>query len=296
MVAEVQAVVTNHPAALRHPRLTPVLEIRDANGGAADLAVTGVIAKRGRLFVLGDPSVFINLMLRYPGNRHLAEGLVNYLVERNESDSGGPLDSGEGKVWIVTNQFSQVGHYGEDPAFLSEVLAKLSEFHSGVEKIDESGLSPGVATLLAGLISLWALTSMMSRNLRGGDLRLPSFAQAPLLAAQAGVGARASVLSAEGTNPILALLELDGALRHSAAVKLQESRHESPQILSQALKERGLSEKSTGELQELLTELRTLGHSLSKRRARKPTERTMKRVHLTSMRLIEEIEALDRKR
>jgi hypothetical protein len=137
---------------------------------------------------------------------------------------------------------------------------------------------------------------MMSRNLRGGDLRLPSFAQAPLLATQAGVGARASVLSAERTNPILALLELDAALRQSAAQRLLESPHASPEALSQALKERGLSEKSARELQDLLAELRALGQGLSKRRTRKPTERTMKRVHTTAMRLIEEIEGLDRKR
>ena len=301
MAAQVQAVVTNHPVVLRHPRLTSVLEIRDAHGAAADLAITGVIAKRGRLFAIGDPSVFINLMLRYPGNRHLAEGLADYLIERTERDSTEQdqpkqLDQAEGRVWIVTNQFAQVGRYGEDPSFLADLLAKMSEFHSGVEKMDESGLSPGVATLFAGLISLWALTSMVSRNLQGGELRFPSFAQAPHLAAQAGVGARASILSAQKTNPVLALLELDAALRHSAAQILGGSHFDSPQKLSQALQEKGLSEKSTGELHELLSELRVMGQSLSRPRGRKPTERTMKRVHNTWMRLIEEIEGLVRKR
>src|SRR5690606_25423171 len=74
------------------------------------------------------------------------------------------------------------------------------------------------------------------------------------------------------------------------------SHFDSPQKLSQALQEKGLSEKSTGELHELLSELRVMGQSLSRPRGRKPTERTMKRVHNTWMRLIEEIDGLVRKR
>ena len=42
--------------------------------------MTGIIAKSGRLFAMGDPSVVINEMLRYPGNRAFASGLLKYLV------------------------------------------------------------------------------------------------------------------------------------------------------------------------------------------------------------------------
>ncbi len=74
VVAGVERLVTNHPTALLHPNLTPVLEIPAIGEPNATLAVTGVIANRGRLFVMGDPSTLINLMLRYLGNRAFAKG------------------------------------------------------------------------------------------------------------------------------------------------------------------------------------------------------------------------------
>ena len=99
----VDSVVTNHPTALTHPNLTPVLTIAARGEPDATLAVTGIIVNRGRLFAMGDPSAFINLMLRYPGNRKFAEGLLTYLVE---PDSWGERG---GKLYFVTNHFSAEG-------------------------------------------------------------------------------------------------------------------------------------------------------------------------------------------
>jgi hypothetical protein len=81
VVADVDQLVTNHPTALTHPNLTPVLKIPAIGEPDAALAVTGIIVDRGRLFAMGDPSAVINLMLRYPGNRAFAAGLASYLVE-----------------------------------------------------------------------------------------------------------------------------------------------------------------------------------------------------------------------
>jgi hypothetical protein len=80
IVADVQRVMTNHPTALRHPDLTPVLRIEAEDEPDVTLAVTGIINK-GRLFSMGDPSALINLMMRYPGTRSFATGLISYLVE-----------------------------------------------------------------------------------------------------------------------------------------------------------------------------------------------------------------------
>src|SRR5690606_38042382 len=55
IVANVERLVTNHPTALTNPKLTPVLTIPAIGEPDATLAVTGVIAGRGRLFAMGDP-------------------------------------------------------------------------------------------------------------------------------------------------------------------------------------------------------------------------------------------------
>ena len=103
MVAGVDRVVTIHPTALVHPNLTQVLKIPALGEPDATLAVTGIIAKSGRLFAMGDPSVVINEMLRYPGNRAFANGLAKYLVENDAGVSRG------GKLYVVANDFSQKG-------------------------------------------------------------------------------------------------------------------------------------------------------------------------------------------
>ena len=52
--ADVDRIVTNHPTALTHEKLTAVLEIPAIGEPNATLAVTGVIEKRGRIFAMGD--------------------------------------------------------------------------------------------------------------------------------------------------------------------------------------------------------------------------------------------------
>ena len=47
--------------------------------GAQAEAVPG--GQCGRLLAMADPSAFINLMLRYPGNRNFARGVLKYLLE-----------------------------------------------------------------------------------------------------------------------------------------------------------------------------------------------------------------------
>lgn len=300
MTLHVEAVVTNHPVALRHPNLTPVLEIHDKSGTSSDIAITGVIEKRGRLFAMGDPSVFINLMLRYPGNRHFAQGLVDYLSERVEASIVEPTNptttSAEGRVWIVANDFAQVGRYGSDPGFFEQLLSKLKELKASGEKIQHDGLPPGLAMALAAFLSVWALSTMIARNLRGGELHLLSFSRPHALAAQAGLGARASILAAKESNPVLALLELDAALRETVARRLGLNAAQPRERLSKELQEQGLSRKDSESLCNLLVELRTHGESLSKAKWRGPTEHLMKRVHEESMRLLNEIERTSGKR
>ena len=289
----VDAVVTNHPLVLRHPDLTPVLEIRDATGRSEALAVTGVIAKKGRLFALGDPSVFINLMLRYPGNRNFAEGLIDYLAPQSpfeETDRKSPLGAQQGKIWIVANDFEQLGRYGDDESLLEKLKRHLEEAAQTMISMDEEGMPGAVATFLAALLALMVVSRELSGNVNLSPLPENSFSRPALLAAQTGLGARANILGSKNAHPILALMELDAALRESAARRLGVSPSGSERDLTDSFQSSGLAADDAASLAKLLTDLRTYGQSLGQGKPKKTTESSMRNYHRESMRLLGEME------
>src|SRR5450432_20482 len=205
VVAGVDRVVTNHPTALVHPNLTQVLKIPALGEPDATLAVTGIIAKSGRLFAMGDPSVVINEMLRYPGNRAFASGLLKYLVENDAGQNRG------GKLYIAANDFSQKGHFGGSRGALGE-LSTLSEtlasFAADVAKNGLPGtLSLAFAILACGGVLVWAVRFSSRRYRRS----VPRYAVPPPLVAQGGLAGRAAVLAAPSTDPVLLMLELRAA-------------------------------------------------------------------------------------
>ena len=108
--------------------VAPVLTIAARGEPDATLAVTGIIMNRGRLFAMGDPSAFINLMLRYPGNRKFAEGLLTYLVE---PDSWGERG---GKLYFVANRFQQKGQFGERSGFFAGLGQVLTDAFTDVHE------------------------------------------------------------------------------------------------------------------------------------------------------------------
>jgi hypothetical protein len=71
----VDVLLTNIPVALSHPRLTPVYDFAGGNQG---FLLVGQIGS-GKLVVGGDPSVVINSMMRFPGNRRFARNLLEFL-------------------------------------------------------------------------------------------------------------------------------------------------------------------------------------------------------------------------
>ena len=102
VVNDVARVVTNHATGIRHPDLTPVLEVRaladrsasartrrrvqtiraphDRRGRPVLLAVAGAVAN-GRLLAVGDASIVMNSMLRYAGNKMFARNLLHYAAD-----------------------------------------------------------------------------------------------------------------------------------------------------------------------------------------------------------------------
>jgi hypothetical protein len=69
------ALVTNHPQVIYHPDLRPVFALVGSHGA---VVLSGAVGK-GRLVAISDASVLINNMLEFPGNRALANNLVQFL-------------------------------------------------------------------------------------------------------------------------------------------------------------------------------------------------------------------------
>lgn len=96
LTAGVDMLVTNVPTALSHRSLTPYYIFAGSNQG---LLLVGQIGQ-GRLVVGGDPSVVINTMMRFPGNRRFSRNLVDFLASHRG-----------GRITMVTGDFRVRGFY-----------------------------------------------------------------------------------------------------------------------------------------------------------------------------------------
>jgi hypothetical protein len=233
VVAEVGRLVTNHPTGLLHPDLSTVLRIRASGEADVALAVAGQVGK-GRLFAMGDPSAVINLMLRYPGNRAFASGLVRYLVD---DDTWGAR---QGKLYIVSNRFEEVGVYGADSSNLRELRERLRSLRAEIQKIGGDGLprevSFGLAVACAAGLLFWSL-SIAARPYRHPQ---PRFARGAPLLAQGGAAGRAAVLVAETTHRGLILLEQKDALEEEIGLLLGMDTPPTMMIAIEEIQRRGL--------------------------------------------------------
>jgi hypothetical protein len=208
-VVDVNSVALNHPTAIKHPDLSTVLEIKDRNGGRHPVAVAGAV-QRGRLLVVSDASVFINEMMRLPGNREFAKGVIVYATD---SDAWGKR---EGRLFILTGAFEEEGAYGTDPSPLAEVAEKLRHGIDALDEIRRDGLPKtgtyALALMLAAVI-LWWIAKHAWRSHR---YRAPRYLQNGLGNMQNQ--ARATFLENPSTPRALLLLEWRDAL--DCALKL----------------------------------------------------------------------------
>jgi hypothetical protein len=269
----VDQVVTNHPTALRLEQgieLTPLLVLPARGEPEALLAVTGVIGDAracglsppaagregppeghcGRLLAMGDPSAFINLMLRYPGNRSFARGVVEYLLEDDTWGRRG------GNLYIVAGDFKQSGSYG-DPGGLRESLGEQqAALLDWIEEVRSQGLPEPASIAMAAMaaigVAIWA-------GLAGGQLYTPlspGYARVLPSAAQGGFAGRVAVLGSKTTDRALIVHELDRTLRGALERRLGLSGASSRRELVQAAANRGLLvPRSLRALEELLARL-----------------------------------------
>lgn len=244
VVADVNRVVTNHPTGLAHPDLSPVLKIRAVSGEAdVTVAVAGAVGP-GRLLAVGDPSIVMNSMLRYSGNKTFARGLIRYAVD---SDAWGKRG---GRLFIAAGDFDQRGAYGGEQSTLSEWYR---DFKDLLDKIRKEGLPEvlawGASIALGLALVVWV-------GLRAGRLHkpiIPRFVRPVPTVAQGGIAGHAAVIGAPQTTRVLALLELKSALEEQLTMLLGLSKVPGHQELLSHVSARGLLDaEGVRTLRELL--------------------------------------------
>jgi hypothetical protein len=291
LVASVDQLVTNHPTGVAHRGLTPLLVI-PANGEPdVTLAVTGVIANGnapaagggGRLLVMGDPSAVINLMLRYPGNRRFASGVVEYLMERTPPGSAGTL-------YLLSNDFSQSGVFGGHGSVDGWVESQVNSVRQLTSDWHRHGIPSWLASALAGAlalaVALWTMTSMTKPFGRAP----PRYAGSLPLVAQGGPAGRAAVLAAPTTHRGLAALELKSAVQEGMAHASDMQPGAASDALLRELGLRGaLKPVSYAMLRRLTSELKRVEGRILSARPTRVTQSRLKKWHRAAMQLLQEM-------
>lgn len=285
VVAQVDDVVTNHPTGLEHPNLTPVLDIAALGEPNVTLAVTGVIAGRGRLFVMGDPSVLINLMMRYPGNRAFGDGLVAYLVE---DDTWGKR---EGRLFIVTGSFRQRGSFGGGTGLGREIRDHLEGFSEAIADMHDDGLPDLVAILLGVFAALGGVAWTVLNSTRTYRRVLPRYASPQPLEGQGGVAGRAAVLAAPTTHRALPLLELKSALEEGLAHRLgRPAGTPLDGLIEEIDRQNALSRPSSHGLKVIAAEMKKAESAVIMGRPIRVTEARIEQIRDQVLQLLRELE------
>jgi hypothetical protein len=306
----VDQVVTNHPTALRLEQgieLTPLLVLPARGEPEALLAVTGVIGDAracglapvagrdgpldghcGRLLAMGDPSAFINLMMRYPGNRSFARGVIEYLLEDDTWGARG------GNLYFVSGSFKQSGTYG-DPSGLRETLGEQqAALLDWIEEVRSQGLpepvSIGIAAIAAICVAIWA-------GLAGGQLYAPlspGYARALPSVAQGGFAGRFAVLGGKSTDRALILRELDRGLQAALKQRLGLVGVSSRRELIQAAANRGLlPPRSLRVLEDVLARLSASEVAVMSARRLTISDRKLEALHAEVLEILSEMVELE---
>ena len=202
VVSEVSRVVTNHPTGLSHRDLSPVLKIRATGEPDVAVAVAGAVGQ-GRFLAVGDPSIVMNSMLRYGGNKAFAKGLVRYTVDHDSWGKRG------GRLFIASGSFDQKGNFGDEESTWSDWMRALRE---ALETMRRDGVPSAVAYALAIALGLALVVWVGSRAGRLQKPVTPRFVRRTPDVAQGGVAGHAAVIAAPQTSRVLAILELKSAL------------------------------------------------------------------------------------
>jgi hypothetical protein len=261
-VRDVGRVVTNHATGLDHKALSAVLVVRGQGEPDVLLAVAGAVGK-GRLLAVGDSSLLMNSMLRYPGNRALAADLVRYATE---DDAWGPRD---GKLVVLANDFTTTGSFGADSRVGGAMGEAWRTAHEALETLRRDGLPPLAAYLLALAVGLGVVGWTSTRAGHPHRAIAPRFVKPAPVAAQGGVAGRAAVLAAPGTARMLAMLEMKNALEEEVATRLGLDRAPPAEELAKQARAAGLLDAQQAEgMARLLERLGEMEIALSMQKRR----------------------------
>lgn len=232
-VRDVTRVVTNHGTGLEHPALSPVLVVRGDGEPDVLLSLAGAVGQ-GRLLAVGDASIPINAMLRYPGNRVLGTALVRYAIEDDVWGKRG------GKLYILTNDFETTGSFGDDSRVGGAAGEARRALVDALEALRHDGMPPLAAYLVALAIGLGVVVWTSARAGRTHRAVTPRFVRRVPAVAQGGVAGHAAIVAAPGTSRVLAMLELKSALEEDLATRLGLDRAPSHDELVQRVRAAGL--------------------------------------------------------
>lgn len=214
-VHDVARVVTDHATGLADTKLAPLLVVRGAPDDVL-LAVAGVVG-RGRLLAVGDCSVAMNAMLRYPGNRALAYALIRYAAHADSAEAD--ARSGSGKMYVLVNDFANVGRY-TDARWRTGTAANARR--AAVTALDavRRGMPPLGAYLVAIAVGVGVVFWTATRAGRMYRPTTPRFVRGTPLEAQGGVAGHVAALRASGAPRGLVLAELGTALQEHLTTRL----------------------------------------------------------------------------
>lgn len=137
----VPALVTNYPSVVLREGLTPLFEIADDEA----LVLAGQVAA-GHLVVVSDPSVLMNNMLAFEGNRRFARNLLDYL--------GRSAEPGRGRLFILSPDARVEGRFGTDER------DPISDFGALLQQLAHAGAPP--AALRVASLALVAVVALLA--------------------------------------------------------------------------------------------------------------------------------------
>ena len=194
----------------------------------------------GRLVVGGDPSVLINTMMRFAGNRQFARNLLSYLAGRPG-----------GRVWLVCSSFGVTGIYrGRHPQ--NSLTAALQNLDDVLGRLSTLAWTADIVRLLALLLAVAASAVLLRRT--WGARPSDRFGPTGPSGAAAGVADKVAIFSVPGANLLYPTLI---AKRHFERSLLRGVGLKPPTDIGAVLtKVRGrLSDEEQAELRALLLDL-----------------------------------------
>ena len=238
----VARVVLNHASGVSHRELSPLLAVRSDDGAERTFVALAGAVEKGHLLVVGDSSVPINGMLRFPGNKTFTRNVLHYVLDTKDVPPRTPAISP--KLYILTGAFEQSGSYGDDSQ--SSALSKLHALFDVFRAFRRDGLPPYMAYLLSFIVLAGLVAWVVSRAAGLHRPVSPRYVKGIPIAAQGGIAGHAAVVAAKGTTRALAALEIKSALEDELCAALEIERPPAPDELVRRAKAARLISDATG--------------------------------------------------